>query len=283
MSLAKPGSPQIQAASLQQNREVEMNADFESHKATIISQFSMQAVPFAELPGHSDAIRMLVEMCRLKGHEEVLDVACGPGLVACEFARYAGHVSGIDITSGMIAQAAARQRASGLTNIDWRVGDATRLPFDDASYSVVVTRYSFHHFPDPKAVLSEMLRVCKPGGTILIADVVQRPENASAYDELELLRDPSHVHALTFSEMESIIVQSGLLDVRTQRYRVDGDVESQLRASFPNPGDEEKIRELFKADLDSDRLGINVRMSGGRIHFSVPILVVVGQKQMSER
>ena len=259
-------------------RETRMNSKSSSHNATIIGQFSRQAVPFAALPGHSDSIQMLVEMCCIKGVETVLDVACGPGLVACVFARHAKHVSGIDITPKMIEEATARQISNGLTNMDWKIGDITRLPFEDASFSVVVTRYSFHHLLDPKAALVEMIRVCKPGGKVLVADVVQPPEKAEAYDALEILRDPSHVHALTYPEMEAIVLQSGLVRVKTARYKVDGEVEKQLGASFPNLGDEEKIRNLFKADLERDRLGIDVRLSGGEIHFSVPILVLVGEK-----
>ena len=54
----------------------------------------------------------------------------------------------------MIAQAQARQDAEGLTNLTWLVGDAVPLPFPDNVFSVVVTRYSFHHLLDPNAVLA---------------------------------------------------------------------------------------------------------------------------------
>ncbi len=60
--------------------------------------------------------------------------------------------------------------------------------------------------------------------------------------------------------------------------KVEGELEQQLRASFPNPGDDEKIREMFKSDLQLDQMGINVHQSGNEIHFAVPILVVVGEK-----
>lgn len=255
-----------------------MNTTSLGHNAKIIGQFSRQAVPFAELPGHSDSIKLLVDMCRLKGDEDVLDVACGPGLVACAFAPYAKHVTGIDITPKMIEEASARQKAHGLANMHWQIGDSTQLPFEDEAFSVVLTRYSFHHLLDPRAALSEMLRVCKPGGMVLVADVVQPPEKAAAYDAFELLRDPSHTHAMTYPEMEEVIQQSGLMDVRTARYTVDGEMEAQLKASFPNPGDDVKIREMFMSDIGQDKLGMNVRTSGGEVHFSVPILVVAGRK-----
>lgn len=250
------------------------------HNQAIIDQFSQQAVPFSELPGHSQSMQMLIELSGVSSTDTVLDVACGPGLVACEFAPYANHVMGIDITPAMIEQAKEHQRDQGLTNLTWQVGDVLPLPFPDSQFSIVLTRYTFHHFLTPKAVLSEMIRVCEPGGKVVIADVVQPPEKAEAFDQLEKLRDPSHVHALTFPEMDSIIVASGLTNIKTAQYKVEGELNQQLKASFPNPGDEEKIREMFKADLEFDRMGIDVHLQGNEIHFAVPILVTVGDKNV---
>jgi ubiquinone/menaquinone biosynthesis C-methylase UbiE len=250
----------------------------ESHNQRIIAQFSRQAIPFAELPGHSQAMQMLIDLSGVSASDSVLDVACGPGLVACEFAPFAHHVTGIDLTPKMIEQAGERQKARGLANLSFQVGDVLPLPFPDASFSVVLTRYSFHHFLDPKAVLEEMVRVCKPGGKTLVIDVVQSPDKVEAYDRLEKLRDPSHVHALTQPEMAGLIAGSGLVEINTARYKVEGELEQQLKASFPNPGDDEVIRAMFRADLVSDRLGIDIHRQGNEIRFAIPILVIAGKK-----
>jgi ubiquinone/menaquinone biosynthesis C-methylase UbiE len=84
--------------------EITMQHEAAVHNQTIIAQFSQQAVPFSELPGHSQSMQMLIEMSGVSGADIVLDVACGPGLVACEFAPHAKHVTGIDITPRMIEQ-----------------------------------------------------------------------------------------------------------------------------------------------------------------------------------
>ena len=243
-----------------------------------MDQFTRQAIPFAALPGHSRSMQMLVDLSGVSAADTVLDVACGPGLVACEFALRAQHVTGIDLTPRMIEEAEERQLAKGLTNLSWQLGDVLPLPFPDSSFSIVLTRYSFHHFLDPKAVLAEMIRVCRPGGKVLVVDVVQPPEKAVAYDHLEKLRDPSHVHALTSPEMADLITASGLVKVQTARYKVEGELEQQLKASFPEPGDDEVIRDLFRADLVSNHLGIDVHQQGDEICFAIPILVVVGEK-----
>jgi ubiquinone/menaquinone biosynthesis C-methylase UbiE len=76
-----------------------------------------------------------------------------------------------DITPAMIECARELQREKGLTNLRWEVSDVNPTPFADNSFSVVLTRYSFHHFLDPKGVLAEMKRVCKADGTIMVVDV----------------------------------------------------------------------------------------------------------------
>jgi ubiquinone/menaquinone biosynthesis C-methylase UbiE len=248
------------------------------HNQTIIEQFSQQAVPFAQKPGHSDSIQVLIEMSGVSGRDQVLDVACGPGLVACAFAPHARQVTGIDITPAMIEQARRLQGEKQLKNLAWQVGDVLPLPFPEASFSVVLTRYSLHHFLHPEVVLAEMVRVCRPGGRVLVADVVLSPEKAQAYNRMEKLRDPSHTHALTYPEMAGLIGASGLTNIQTRHYKVEMELENQLRASFPHPGDADRIRRLFEADLGVDDLGVAAHRQGSEIHFAYPILVVVGEK-----
>jgi ubiquinone/menaquinone biosynthesis C-methylase UbiE len=248
------------------------------HNQTIVEQFSQQAVPFAQKSEHSDSMQVLIDMSGVSGGDQVLDVACGPGLVACAFAPHARQVTGIDITPAMIEQARALQGEKKLQNLTWQVGDVLPLPFSEDSFSVVLTRYSLHHFLDPAAVLAEMVRVCRTGGRVLAADVVLPPEKADAYNHMEKLRDPSHTRALTYPEMAAIIGASGLINVQTGHYKVEMELEKQLGASFPHPGDADRIRRLFEADLGVDDLGVGAHRRGGEIYFAYPVLVVVGEK-----
>lgn len=249
-----------------------------SHRSTIIEQFSKQAIPFTRVPGHLDSIRLLAELAGAGQSDTVLDVACGPGLVACEFARHSGHVTGIDITPAMIEQARKRQQEMGLANLCWHVGDVLPLPYADNSFSLVITRYSFHHFQEPARVLDEMIRVCRPGGRVLVADVAIEPEKSAAYDRMEIMRDPSHTHALTTDEFSGLFNRSGLADCRQSAYGVDIELEAQLRASFPGPGDTERLRQMITGDIGINSLGINPRRTGEAVVYTVPIGVFVGNK-----
>lgn len=250
----------------------------QQHHAEIVTQFTKQAIPFAQVPGHLTAIQLLVELSGVTRDDRVLDVACGPGLVACEFAKIAYHVTGLDLTEAMLEQARKRQHDLRLTNLSWDLGTVSPLPYGSNTFSVVLTRYSFHHLLDPKAVLEDMIRVCRPNGVVLIADVALPADKVEAYNHVERLRDPSHVQALSEEAFDTLLMKSGLRHLRRGTYRVDMELEQQLAASCPNPGDADRIREIFRKDLGVDALGVGAHLMGTAIHFSYPISVYVGNK-----
>ena len=122
------------------------------HQSLIVDQFTKQAVPFSQMQNHSP--ELLLNASGVGPEDTVLDVACGPGLMACAFAKIAHTVTGIDLTPAMIEQARVLQQSHSLTNLAWHVGDVQPLPFAAASFSLVFTRYSFHHFLNPRTVLA---------------------------------------------------------------------------------------------------------------------------------
>jgi len=247
----------------------------------IVEQFTRQAIPFAQMPAHSHeaANDLVLQMAEITPTDTVLDVACGPGLITCEVARRAHAVTGIDITPAMIEQAEMRQQKLGLTNMTWKIGDVLPLPFGDASFDRVLTRYSFHHLLDPAAVLHEMVRVCRPGGMVCVIDVfTASAEQAARYDAVEKLRDPSHVRALRLEELTTLFDRARLQDVKTGFYRLAVQLESLLASSFPNPGDADRVRAIFRADLGVNDLGVNATEGDGQIEFSFPIAIITGQR-----
>jgi 2-polyprenyl-3-methyl-5-hydroxy-6-metoxy-1,4-benzoquinol methylase len=99
----------------------------------------------------------------------VLDVACGAGQIAIPMARAGAKVVGVDIASNLIAQARARAQAEGV-QMRFDEGDAEELPFADASFDLVVTLIGAMFAPRPDRVSAELLRVCSPGGRIVMAN-----------------------------------------------------------------------------------------------------------------
>ena len=94
----------------------------------------------------------MIRLSSPRQSDTVLDVACGTGIVVCEYAKFVNHVVGIDLTPAMIEQAKILQRKKKLNNIEWRTRDVSILPFNDNSFSIVITRYSFHHMHDPSCI-----------------------------------------------------------------------------------------------------------------------------------
>ena len=259
-----------------------MSGDIEKdHLAKVIDQFTKQAAPFAGMHIHMDAMGLLIEMSGVGKSDTVLNVACGPGLVACEFAPRASHVTGIDITGAMIEEARALGREKNLSNVEWVCGNADPLPFGDGSYSLVITRYSFHHFLDPRSALREMIRVCSLGGRVLVADVCVGEEHSGLYDAMEKMRDESHVHALTEPEFTDMFVRSGLKDIKRSGYGLDADVESLLDASSHSPLDRKRILDMIEADIGVNNIRINARREDGRLFFTFPIAVFAGVKAVA--
>jgi arsenite methyltransferase len=127
---------------------------------------------------------------RLNDGERVLDLGSGAGtdsLVASRMIGEQGHVTGIDMTSAMLAKARAAAAEMGATNVDFVEGEAERLPFADVSFDVVISNGVIDLIPDKDAVFSELHRVLVPGGRMQIADVtIQNPVSEEGRRNIDL-------------------------------------------------------------------------------------------------
>lgn len=99
----------------------------------------------------------------------MLDVACGAGQIAIPAARAGAHVTGIDLADNLVKQARARAAAEGLA-IRFDQGDAEDLPYQTGSFDIVVSLIGAMFAPRPERVAAELVRVCKPGGRIVMAN-----------------------------------------------------------------------------------------------------------------
>lgn len=116
-------------------------------------------------PGAFDFLRRL----ELKPGTRMLDVGCGAGQIAIPAARAGVHVTGVDIAANLIEQARARAKAEGV-EAQFDEGDAEMLPYQDASFDVVVSLIGAMFAPRPDMVAAELVRVCRPGGRIVMAN-----------------------------------------------------------------------------------------------------------------
>jgi SAM-dependent methyltransferase len=251
-----------------------------SHRELILDQFTRQAVPFSTAPGIKDerALELLVEASGAGPEDTVLDVACGPGLVVAAFARVARHATGIDVTPAMLAR--ARELTAGLPNVTLDHGDVLPLPYAEGTFSIVVSRFAFHHFADPGAVLAEMRRVCRPGGRVVVCDLTASddPKKAAAFHEIEMLRDPSHVRALTLAELTALFETVGFPAPTPSFYRLPFELEGLISRSFPRPEHVQTIRQAYTASAADDALGLGTTRVGDEIRAAYSVVILATRR-----
>jgi SAM-dependent methyltransferase len=175
----------------------------------------------------------------------------------------------------MIEKARELQSSQGITNARWRVGDVAALPFSDNEFSLVLSRYAFHHLCNAHAVLREMRRVCQPSGKIVIADVCLPDDSniVQSFNRLEQLRDPSHVHAFSASEFQALFDGVGVRNTQTVVYHVEFELENLLAGSTASEQAKETIRREVLESLRNDRVGMSPIRRDGQVRVSYPISV----------
>lgn len=199
----------------------------------------------------------------------LLDVACGPGVVTAALAPDASAVVAFDATEPMLEKARVRCAKAGLTNVEFRSGDAENLPFDDASFDGVVTRAAIHHFARPQRALDEMFRVLRPGGAAVILDVVSSEDvgESTLHNAIERLRDPSHVRMLPASELDAAVHRAGFGEIEFATWDMDRELEEWL-AIVDDPARVEPIRTVVRTIAESGRTaGIGLSVKDSRVGF----------------
>jgi ubiquinone/menaquinone biosynthesis C-methylase UbiE len=178
------------------------------------AQFGASAHAYVTSPRHAagEDLDRLLAWGAARRADRVLDVATGGGHTALAFASIASRVVACDLTEAMLAAARAHVRSRGGANIEFVAGDAGALPFRDESFDVVTCRTAAHHFSDVAAAVRQIHRVLRPGGSLLLQDILGHDDaDASRFIlEVERRRDPSHVRSYRAAEWKAFLRAAGL-------------------------------------------------------------------------
>ena len=186
-----------------------------SHHDNVEKQFGSQANAYLTSAVHAAGrdLQRLAERLAAFPQARVLDMGCGAGHASFTAAGQVAEVTAYDLSSQMLEVVAKAAQDKGLTNIVTRQGYAEALPFDDASFDVVISRYSAHHWHDVGQALREVKRVLRPGGVVIIMDVMSpgHPVRDVWLQTVEALRDTSHVRDYASGEWLALANDAGLI------------------------------------------------------------------------
>lgn len=236
--------------------------------------FSTQAAAFEDPRVNRplvDDLEWLFERLAIGPDDLVLDVATGTGHAARLLARRARAVVGVDATAAMLQAGRASAERAGQCNLVFVRGDATALPFLDGSFDAVVSRFAAHHFEDPRALVAEMTRCLRPGGGLVLADMVAADDTALAaeQDRLERLRDPSHVRMLTAREIADLLHERGLTVGHIERRQRERPLQPWLDQARTPPDAADEVRERLRDELaGGPPSGFAPRQREGELHFT---------------
>jgi ubiquinone/menaquinone biosynthesis C-methylase UbiE len=193
----------------------------------------------------------------------VLDLGCGAGHASFAVAPVVASVTAFDLSAQMLEVVAGAARERGLGNIVTRQGDVGQLPFGDAAFCMVVTRFSAHHWLDVPAALREVKRVLKPRGVLVVIDITapESPLHDTTLQAVELLRDGSHVRDYRPSEWTAMLQAAGFhseragdwklemkFDEWTARMRTPAERVAAIRSLFASAPEE--TRDYFAMQAD---------------------------------
>ena len=164
-----------------------------SHHDNVEKQFGSQANAYLASAVHASGrdLQRLGERLLAFPQARVLDMGCGAGHASFVAAQYAKQVVAYDLSSQMLDVVTDAAKDRGLENIATRQGYAESLPFEDNVFDVVISRYSAHHWHDVGRALREVNRVLKPGGVLIVMDVMSpgHPVRDIWLQTVEALRD----------------------------------------------------------------------------------------------
>jgi ubiquinone/menaquinone biosynthesis C-methylase UbiE len=175
-----------------------------------------------------------------EGNEIALDAGCGTGSLAFALASFVAEVVGVDTNTEYLEAG----RVAAPSNVRLDEGDVTALPFGYAEFDLACSHRVLHHVRRPELAVSELARVTKPGGRMLIADQLGStdPLKSLELDRFERRRDPSHQRLLPDADVRGYLDANDLVLLTSEVTREQLDVERRLELAGFDEEERARIR-----------------------------------------
>jgi len=252
-------------------------------KRAVQAQFGRQASWYTVSSVHRQAAG-LTEMIRLASpfpQALALDLATGTGFAAHAIAPRCRRVIGLDLTLGMVLQARRLAGERGVANVQFCLGDVEAVPFSDSTFDLVTCRLAAHHFPDLPGAISEMARVVKRGGRVVLDDTCapEVPELAALMNEWEMRRDPSHVADHPPSRLRALLEGLGLAVEAATTSHIPQEFDDWVRRSGIPAQEAAALRTSFLTAPAEARTAFRIETKDGEVHFAWPEIILLGIKR----
>lgn len=250
-----------------------------SQESVVSEQFGPQAAAYLASTVHArgEDLQTLAGLVGQRPGASALDLGCGGGHATFLLASRVAQVIAYDLSDAMIDVTRAEAQRRGLGNVAVRQGVAENIPFADAAFDIVVSRYSVHHWHDAAAGLREAHRVLRPGGLAVFMDVFAPGAHLTDtwLQTLELLRDPSHVRNYTLAEWHRMLAAAGFGPASTRCYRVELQFQSWIARMNTPAGHVAAIRALQQGAPQDVQRALDLREDGT---FTVDSMLMYAQR-----
>ena len=223
-----------------------MDLDYSDHKHTI-EQFSKTSINYSvdSLFSTGKDLDMIIKFAKPKKNMKMLDVATGAGHVAIKFSKYVNKVIAVDITPKMIRESEKNINTLDIANIEIKIMGAEKLLFKKEHFDLITCRYAPHHFNNVNKFLSEVYRVLKYNGMFVLIDIISSRDYIfdKFINNINKIRDPTHMRSYTKEEWLSMIEKSKLKVVDVENFRNEHNLNDWLKRAKT---DKENVKEIKK-------------------------------------
>lgn len=252
-------------------------------KESVRSQFSKNPDKYVNSVVHAkgEDLQELIEEVKRLHVKRAIDIATGGGHVANGIAPYVGEVIATDLTPAMLNAARKFIENNGHQNVRFQQADAEQIPFDDQYFDLVTCRIAAHHFSDVHSFLREAHRTLKMGGTLILIDNVS-PEDDELdrfYNDIEKMRDPSHVRAYKKSEWVGMIEQRGFHIEKIGIFKKSIDFDFWCDRMSVSPAQKEEVEKRMLNSSTRAKEYLQIKVGDGHIRsFQLESILIVAKR-----
>ncbi len=225
-------------------------------------------------------LNYVVSCIKPSSSDSVLEAAAGTCACGRYLTQFVKSVTCLDITAAMLEVGKNEALKSGINNINFVNGNIEDMPFPDNSFDIVISRLAFHHFTDINMPFKEMVRVLKPNGKLVLIDMEAAEESLrNIEDEIETLRDPSHVKNLSKSEILRLFYENEIEIVKCESTKIPVSLYEWMKLTGTPAKIQNEIKKKITEDINLGlKTGFCPYVENGNIFFHQRWLLTIGKK-----